>query len=192
MLKRQILSFLLVLLCVVLLSACGLGGTGDTRNDPAAAQSFLPVISGYRTYDVDSLADALTAAGVGGSAITGNLLGSAAFVKLNGVIQCYQDVGAATAQIYLPTTIDPTQLQTNPPATGVVAVVNETRLGRNLISCLTGAQGSELSAQAAAFEPCVEGGRFTFSEENISYVFAGTTPALCDTLRSHFARYTGG
>lgn len=182
----------LPILLLLLLSACGLGGTGDTSSDPAAAQSFLPVISGYRTYDVDSLADALTAAGVGGSAITGNLLGSAAFVKLNGVIQCYQDVGAATAQIYLPTTINPTQLQTNPPATGVVAVVNETRLGRNLISCLTGGEGSDLFAQEVGFEPCVEGGRFTFTEENISYVFAGTTPALCDTFRSHFAQYTGG
>lgn len=189
--KRLFVFPIFVLVLALMAAACG-GSTDDRRSDPEAAQSFLPVVSGYTRHDVDSIADALSAAGVAGSALTGNLLGSAAIVKLSDVIQCYQDVGAVTAQIYVPQALDITTLESNPPAIGVVAVINETRLGRNLISCVTGSQERGNEARAAAIEPCVSGGRFTINNENISYLYAASSPQLCATFATHFSQYPGG
>ncbi len=182
--RKFLLLIVLALFAAMLAAALAACSTGDSRTDAAAAQSFLPTVPGFNTVDADSIADGLAAAGAAANASFGNFLGSAAVLKVNDVIQCYQDVGAASALLYVPQTlVGGTQF----PEVGAVAVINETRIQRNLLQCVLGtADRGAATAQAAAFEPCNMSGRFTASNEQFNFVYIGTGPALCSAYQAHF------
>ncbi|MBZ0286286.1 MAG: hypothetical protein K8I30_01625 [Anaerolineae bacterium] len=178
--------FLLLVLGLVL-AACTLGATGptgDTATDPAAAQNMLPNLSGYTSTNADSISDAITSVGGSASLITGNALVAAAIARIDSMIQCYQNVGAAAARVY--TQGDITSVVSGQvPRIGAVAVVNQDRISRNFLNCTIGsAEG--LSAQGAEVQPCGGSGSKTVRGETIHYVYAGTAPEFCQTVQAHF------
>ncbi|MEZ4668923.1 MAG: hypothetical protein R3E39_13535 [Anaerolineae bacterium] len=179
MLKRLILVGSLF----VILAGCRIiPGTGDTSSDAAAAQSFVPPeIPGYVSTDATSVSDALTKVGAAGSLFTGNLALAGAIAKLDSMISCYRSVGAVAARVYAEQNITTT---TSIPKVGVLAVVNTTRIQRNLMQCVL---NTSLSAQSAdEIQPCGGSGSKVVNNENLEYVFAATTPELCSIFQAQF------
>lgn len=174
---------LLSALLLVLVAACQVvPSTGDTASDAAAAQNFLPTVSGYNMVEANSISDALTKVGAGASVLTGNLPLAGAIAKLDDMIRCYQGVGAVAARIYTEPNINPTTI----PRIGAVAIINTTRIQRNLLACVlnTGAQAQ----RADEIQPCGGSGSFTVNNETLEYVFAATTPELCQAFQSQLKR----
>jgi len=177
-----------LLLAVLMLAACSMTTTSttpDTANDPAAAQRFLPNLPGYTATEAHSITDALTAVGVGGSLITGNVPLAAVVSRLDTMMQCYQNVGAVAARVYTQVDIG-SVLQGQVPKVGALAVINQDRLERNFLSC---ALGTGLSAQADQVQPCGGSGTFLASNnERIHYVYGATSPELCTLFQQSFPR----
>ena len=62
----------LLMICVLAVAACSVVGgtnlvptTGDTANDPSAAQQFVPDLPGYISTNASNIADAISAVGGG-------------------------------------------------------------------------------------------------------------------------------
>lgn len=185
MFRKLTLAFMGLLIC----TACTLvPATGDQASDPLSAQSFLPNIVGFLRTDADSIVNAITAVTGGGSLLSGNVLLAGAVNRIDGMIQCYQDVGAVTAQIYTEQRFD----ITNPeiPAVGVIAILNQDRLKNNFLACALGTDPQAFTAQAA-IEPCAGTGDFTAGGQNFSYLYAATAPRLCALFEQHFTSIRG-
>jgi hypothetical protein len=165
-----------LLLTILLLAACTMTATGDTANDAASAQNFLPNIPGYNMTEASSITDALTTAGVGGSLLTGNIPLAALVNRLDAMMTCYQGVGAVAARVYTEVNIA-NIIQGQIPKVGALAVINEARLERNFLNCAIG--GGNLSAQAEGVEPCGGSGTFVVNNERLHYIFGATSPELC-------------
>jgi len=176
----------LVMTFVLLLIAAGcriVPGTGDSSTDAASASNFVPTsIPGYNATDASNVADALTKAGVPVSVVTGNLPLAGAIAKLDGMIQCYQSVGAVAAKVFTEQNVATSPI----PKIGVIAVINTTRLGRNFLQCAINIGGASIQ-NANEIQPCGSSGSFTVNNENLEYVFAATTPELCTIFQSQFA-----
>lgn len=170
--------------CVfILLAGCQIvPGTGDSSTDAEAAQNFVPPnIAGYDSTDATSVSDALTKIGAAGSLVTGNIAMAGAIAKLDGMISCYRSVGAVAARVYTEQNIASV---TGIPKLGVLAVVNTTRIQRNLLQCVL---NTDISAQAAdQIQPCGGSGSKVVNNETLEYVFAATTPELCTIFQSQF------
>jgi len=176
----------LLLVTVALVSLVGcqvVPATGDKNTDAAAAQQFVPPsIPGYDATDAANISDALTKVGAAGSLLTGNLVSAGAIAKLNNVIACYQGVGAVAAKVYIDKNI---AANPNAPKVGVLAVVNITRIQRNLFSCALNTGGASAQAESG-IQPCGSSGEKVVNGETLDYVYAATTPELCATFQAQF------
>lgn len=190
MMKR--FSFiLLVLLSLFLIAACQ--PTGDSNTDPEAAQSFFPELSGYQVEQTDTLQDALTSALTGAGLSTGNLVASGLVLQVDSFIDCYREVGAFDARIYIEQPTDSLITEgVRLPYGGVVVIVNEDRLLENLGACLTQNPLGGASAQAATPQPCFGNGSFEFNGDSIGYLYAATDRPLCGLFQQHFDTYKAG
>ncbi|MBZ0276863.1 MAG: hypothetical protein K8I60_12000 [Anaerolineae bacterium] len=174
-----------ILLGIIFLAACQVvPATGDTANDAAAAQQFLPTIPGYTSTEATNVTEALSQAGAGASLLTGNVPLAGLIAKLDNMMQCYQNVGAVSARVYT---------EVNPPTVGIprvgaLAVINETRLGRNLLQCALNTATQGIQAQSVELQPCGGSGSIEVNGEKISYVFGATTPDLCAAFQQPFNR----
>lgn len=178
---------LFVIIGLLLASCQVVPGTGDTANDAAAAQSYLPNLPGYVATEANNITDALTKVGAGASVLTGNLPMAGLIAKLDDTLRCYQQVGAVAARVYTEQDIAGAAVRGAVPRLGVLAVVNTTRVQRNLFSCVlnTGA-GAQAQAQAETMQPCGGSGGFTVNNETLQYVYAATSPELCSTFQASF------
>lgn len=172
--------FVLLLLLAVVLAACD--DTGDRAADETSAQSLLPTINGYTTYESTELQDSITAAGAGAALASGNVPLAAGIARADAVIDCLQFRGAVAAQAYVET-----QPQELVPEAGAVFILNTTRLAENLVSCLTQTGPDNPSALNVQVEPCAEGGSFRFGEEDFSYMYIGAGDRLCGFFEQHFS-----
>ncbi|NWF70475.1 MAG: hypothetical protein HXY40_15410 [Chloroflexi bacterium] len=176
---------LLIGLAALFLAACTVGQTGDTANDPQAAQRFLPDVPGYTATNATSVSSALNTVGGGASALTGNPALTVVIERVDALVQCYTNVGAVAARIYTPTTFNISNPQM--PGIGAVAVINQDRLRDNFLACVTNNSGQDFSAQAAV-EPCYGSGTFTDQGNTFSYVYAASAPDLCTAFERAFTR----
>jgi hypothetical protein len=170
----------------VLLLAVGcqvVPSSGDKSSDAAAAQQFIPTIPGYNKTDATDINDALSKAGIGLSVVTGNIPQAGAIAKLNDMIQCYKKVGAVAASVYT---------QANPPpgtvpTIGALAVINTTRVQRDLLACVlnTGAQAGAQAADAG-IQPCGGNGTKVVNGETLQYIYGATSPDLCTIFQNQF------
>jgi len=179
-------KFIVLILClaVVMVAGCRLvPGTGDTAQDPAAAQNFVPQsISGYNVTDATSIVDALSKAGMSASLVTGNIPAAGAIAKLDNMIQCYKNVGAVEARVYTQSTM--TELDV--PKVGALAVVNLTRVGRNFLACAVNTDGGASAQSVGQVQPCGGSGTKEVNGETLAYVYAATTPELCSIFQAQF------
>jgi hypothetical protein len=174
-----------LIICVIVIAGCSLvAPTGDSKDDSQAAQNFIPEIAGYNKSDANNIVDAISSLSGGASLLSGNALLAGAVAKIDDMINCYQEVGAVTAQIYTQKTFDITNLDV--PAAGVLAIINQDRLKDNFLSCALSTTAEGFSAQGVTLEPCVGSGEFKAGDETISYLYAATAPVLCDLYEQHF------
>lgn len=183
---RKIVSLGVLLLGMLMLAACNINTgdiagavptSSDSSTDPSAVQQFLPNIPGYIVSDANSIIDALTAAGAGASLISGNPVAAALIAQIDGMIACYQRVGAVGARIYTQADIGQI-LEGQVPVVGALAMVNQNRVVDNFLPCALGGLSENFSAQAAV-DPCSGSGSFVVNNETILYLYAATQPELC-------------
>lgn len=186
---RKIAQLTALILGVMLLAACSLNAgdvagnivptSDDTSSDASAVQQFVPTIPGYTATDASSIAQAVSAVGGSASLLTGNPLTAALIAQIDGMIQCYERVGAVTARIYTEQDISQV-LQGEIPTVGALALVNQNRVVNNFLPCAVGAIGENFSAQAV--NPCSGSGQFVANNETILYIYAATQPELCSAF----------
>lgn len=173
----------IVVLLLLFVTGCSLTPAGNS-GDSNSAQSFLPTLAGYTSTDARSVTDALSSIGGNAADLIGNPLVEAAIDRIDGMMQCYQDVGAVAARVY--TQVDIGQLvQGQTPKIGALAVINEDRLRDNFLACSVGDQGG-LFAQSAAVQPCGGSGTTTRNGQTIHYIYAATAPEVCSLLQQNF------
>ena len=175
----------LLLLLPALLAACSdLVPAGADRADQAtSAQRFIPDLEGYHRSDASSITDAIATLGGSVSLLSGNPGLTAAIAVIDGLIECYQNVGAVAAGIYSPPGLE-SLLQGQGLSVGAVAVINQERLVRNFLGCALPDAGA--SAQLASMEPCSGSGALLVAGEHIHYLYAATDPLLCLAFQKHF------
>ena len=174
----------LMMLLIVGLLVVACGDTGQTSGDAQSAQTLLPNIVGYNTTNADGFLDSVTTA-VGAAGLgTGNPAVVAASAKTEQMLQCMQDRGAVASNFYVEQGVSSGNII---PMSGMVVVVNQDRVAENFVQCLLGGQEQDtFGAQAAAIEPCANAGTFQFQGDTVSYLYAGTHPALCEIFQGHF------
>lgn len=182
---------LFIILSLLVLTACELNipETGDQNTDAEAAQSFLPTIQGYTTHSTTTVQDAIVSALGGASLLTANPVQAALVAKIDGMVDCYRDVGAFEARAYVEnlSNLDAARL----PIAGVLAVVNQNRVRENFLACAAQTPLDGLfGAQSAEPEPCYGSGTFNFAGDTISYIYAATDTPLCDIFAQYFAQYS--
>lgn len=176
--------FLVVAAVVSLVGCQVVPSTGDKNTDAAAAQSFVPpTIAGYNATDAASVTDALTKVGAAGSLLTGNIVSAGAIAKLDNMIACYETVGAVAARVYIDQNIT---ANPNEPKVGVLAVINTTRIQRNLLNCVLNTGGASAQSVGSAIQPCGGSGDKIVNKETLNYVYAATTPDLCRIFQAQF------
>lgn len=174
---------LLMIVALMALTACdSIGQTsGQSSSDAQAVQQFFPTVSGYSSVSSQSITNAFSMVTGGASLATGNILGSVAINRINSMIDCYRDVGAAEAKVY-------TQLNFQQPVIGALAIVNQNRVASNFVSCATdGAIGGR--SQSAQPQPCTGGGSFSKDNNQYLYIFVASDQALCTEFNAHFDQY---
>ena len=181
-----------LLVAVLLIAACsrlGIPGgaavptTGDTANDAASAQQFVPDLPGYLSTNATTISSAISTITGGASILSGNPLGAAMIAQIDGMIACYQNVGAVAAKVYAQPDIA-TLAQGQIPTVGALAVINQDRLVNNFLPCALGANRG-MSAQAQTPQPCASSGSFQVNGETLWYVYAATNQDLCSAIAQH-------
>ena len=183
----------LLLIALLLMAACsrfGLPGgavvptTGNTSSDAAAAQQYVPDLPGYLSTDASNLTSAVSTILGGASLITGNPITAAMIAQIDGMIACYQNVGAVAAKIYAQADIA-SLTQGQIPALGALAVINQDRLVNNFLPCALGSGANSFSAQQAEPQPCANSGTFTANGNTYWYLYAATQQDLCTVIAQH-------
>lgn len=182
-----------LLIAVMLIAACsrlGIPGgaavptTGNTASDPSAAQQFVPEIPGYISTNATSISSAVSTITGGASILSGNPVTAALIAQIDGMIACYQNVGAVAAKIYGQPDIA-TLAQGQIPTVGALAVVNQDRLVNNFLPCALGSANRGFSAQAETPQPCSGSGSFQVNGETLWYIYAATDQSLCTAIAQH-------
>ncbi|MDD9955670.1 MAG: hypothetical protein OXP68_05570 [Anaerolineaceae bacterium] len=171
---------------LILLAACSdLMPTGtDSADQATSAQMFIPALEGYVRSDASSITDAITTLGGSVSLLSGNPGLTAAIAVIDGLIQCYENVGAIAAAIYTQPVLD-SLAQGQGLSVGALAVINQERLARNFLACAL-PETDLFSAQADTMEPCSGSGTLLIANERIHYLYAATDPLLCLAFQNHF------
>jgi hypothetical protein len=185
--KKRLLALIsLVLLVAVFGTACG-GLKSNTPAGPTAppapgsAASFLPNLAGYTRTNASSITSALTTVGADASLLSGNAVTAAIISRIDGMISCYERVGAVAAAIY--TDVNITQVTSGQtPKLGAIAIINQTELTSNFLSC---ALGSGFSA-ASADQPCAGSGSFVANNQTITYLYGATSQETCNLFAASF------
>ncbi len=180
------LLFISAMLLVAACSQIGIPGgavvptTGNTASDPSSAAQFVREIPGYISTDASSISSAVSRISGGASILTGNPITAALIAQIDGMISCYQSVGAVAAKVYAEVNIG-SLAQGQVPAVGALAVINQDRLANNFLPCALGSDRG-FSAQNAEAEACSNSGTFTVNGETLWYVYAASKQELCTAM----------
>lgn len=184
----KLTRFLLIIGLVLVVAACE--STGDTEEDPQAAQSFFPALDNYQIQQSDDIQDAVSTTLAGAGLGTGNFVMTGVMLKVDDFIDCYREVGAFDARIYVEQPGDQLiQDGIRAPIAGVLVVVNQDRIISNFAPCLARNPVGGLRAQSVEPDPCVGNGEFEFDGNTIGYIYAATDQPLCAQFDQHFAQY---
>ncbi|HEY84368.1 MAG TPA: hypothetical protein G4N96_04535 [Chloroflexi bacterium] len=174
--------FFTISILIVTLTACALPGLpGEIPapaepSEPPAAQ-LLPDLPGYKTIEGQTLTDAIgkTADADALQKESPNL--TELLTKIDGVISCYQETGAARARLY--SNVE------KPWSVGAIAITDRNAMlnPANLFKCVgnSGDQPQTMAKSAAApdIEPC--SATYTLSRNNNQFyiLYVGTTGEIC-------------
>ncbi|CUS02488.1 protein of unknown function [Candidatus Promineifilum breve] len=161
--------FLLALLALGLLFVDDLRPGGG---DPPAAR-LLPDLPAYRQVEGQTITTYIGALSEGAALLAGQPQLALTVGTLDGVIDCYQEVGGVRARVY--------SHAERPLEAGLVAIVDEVRINDpdNLFRCVTPAALSLEGAEEMVIEPCAAA--FTLVNEDGTFyvVYAASTYTTC-------------
>ncbi len=170
----QRIKLLLLLAIVMAVAACDriAQPTGDSANDASSAQNQLPSFAAYTSTDADSVKDALTRAIQVGSLGTGNIIAAGLIERLNTMADCLGNVGALAGRVYS---------SVNPPAAGLLVLVNNERVANNLMQCALNPGAEAQTEGRQSVQPCSNAGTYTDTANGVSYtyIYAATDPSMC-------------
>jgi hypothetical protein len=175
---RKSILLISLLVMALMLVACD---TGDTSTQTTSAQSLQPNLTGFSVQDGSNIVETFANTVAAGSAATGNIPLAATLERVGTTLECLTDVGAVSAQVYRQTA----NVSIVPQA-GVSLVVNQDRVERNILGCVT---DLPFGAQSLSIEPCAETGTFTFQNEKFYYAYIGAGTELCSAFDAHFNTY---
>lgn len=169
-------KWVLVVVGVVVLTGCGLlgdDGGDDPAGSPPPVADMLPVLDGYNTIEGETLTGYISTLAGGASLLALQPELTATIAAVDGVITCYQQVGAARARVY--------SKEDAPLTAGTVAIADRNALldPANLFSCLLAPRGP-----ATGFEPCTASYTLPRDDNEFYIVYAGTTPDMCEAFCS--------
>jgi len=172
---KSFIRLLNVMVILVLLSGCELtpGPVTPTPEPPAAA--LLPKLSGYTTVEGQTLTSFIGTLSGGAALLAGQPELAAALAAVDGIVSCYQQVGAVRARVY--------SNQAAPLTAGTVAVADHNVLTDpvNLFRCVAPnvfTQQQKIQLCSASYTLPREGNEFYI-------LYAGTTLEMCQTFCSH-------
>lgn len=176
------MTLILLAIVALLIAACNTQTEGEA-GDTTSAQTLQPNIAGYEVRDVDNIVDGFSTAIAASAVTSGNVPLAVAIERINTTLECLQDTGAISGQIY----IQQEDVQVVPQG-GTSIVVNLDRVQRNVFGCVT---DQPLSAQSLSIEPCFQTGQFTYEEQTFVYMYAGAGANICAAFQTHFVTGLG-
>lgn len=165
------------------LSALGLLLVDELRpggGEPPAAR-LLPDLPAYRQIEGQSITGYIGALSEGAALLAGQPELALTVGALDGVIDCYQEVGGVRARVY--------SHAERPLEAGLVAIVDEARINDpdNLFRCVTPAALSLEGADEIAIEPCAAALTLVNEEGTFYVVYAASTFSTCRDFCSALA-----
>lgn len=167
--KRVVFVTVLVVLTT---SACGLGGAKPTGTPPAV--QLMPDLPGYKVVEGVAVQDYIKNLADGAALLSGNPGLLFLIEKVDGAIECYQEVGAVNMRIYSD--------EAFPLSSGAIAIADRNRLTdpQTLFRCVG---GSVLPfAAEAAVGPCAHNYTLQRDDNEFYIIYVGTTPEICQTF----------
>ena len=172
--------FFISLMFVAALTACALPGLPAETPAPAEppAAQLLPDLPGYKIIEGQTLTDYIGKIADAETLQKESPNLAELLTKVDGVIACYQEAGAARARIY--SNIE------EPWSVGAIAIADRNAMlsPANLFKCAGGSGGDQpqtmaQSAAASSIEPC--SAKYTLPrDDNQFYIlYVGTTPQIC-------------
>jgi hypothetical protein len=146
-----------------------------TTEPPAAA--LLPTLPGYTQIEGQTITSYLGKLSEGAALLTSHPELAATIAAVDGIIGCYQQVGAVRARIYSD--------QASPLSAGTVAIGDRNTLldPINLFRCVAPNLGPQ--AQPLTIKPCAASYTLSRSDNDFYILYAGTTPQVCQALCAH-------
>lgn len=168
------------LLCGVTL-ACGLSSSQPTGTPPVV--QLMPDLPGYRVIEGKTIAAYVATLAEGAALLSGNPQMVFLIERVDGVIACYQDLGAVNVRVF--------NDESFPLSSGAIAIVDQNRLTdpETLLRCTAG------RLMPAAAEPTVKpcAHNYTLDKEGseLHVVYIGTTQEICQTFCANLEGCTG-
>ena len=169
--------FLLALLALGMLFVDDLRPGGG---EPPAAR-LLPALPAYRQIEGQTITTYIGALSEGAALLAGQPQLALTVGALDGVIDCYQEVGGVRARVY--------SHAERPLEAGLVAIVDEAQINDpdNLFRCVTPAALSLEGPEGTVIEPCAAALTIVNDEGTFYAVYAGSTYATCHDFCSSLA-----
>ncbi len=168
--KTKLMWCVLLGVWVLALPACDVINP-EVTGTPKVTQ-MMPDLPGYKIIESQSIQDYIMTLSEGGALLSGHPELAALLVKLDGVIECYREVGAVDARIYSD--------QSFQLSSGAVAIADRDRLTdpRTLFRCVGGEGVLPFSAQPSV-DPCYHSYTLTQDGNEFYIVYMGTTSEIC-------------
>ncbi|MBV7338564.1 hypothetical protein KFU94_62160 [Chloroflexi bacterium TSY] len=149
-------------------------GTVQITPEQPQAERLLPHLPHYRTIEGQTITDFVGTLAEGGALLAGHPELASGISVVDGIVGCYQDVGAVRARVY--------SNEQTPLSAGAVAIGDRNELldPVNLFACVAiPLLQRRTTVQSVEYKPCTH--HYTLElDGNLFYViYAGTTTDIC-------------
>jgi hypothetical protein len=177
---RRLARAVIFLLALLALGLLFVDELRPPEGEPPAAR-LLPNLPAYRQVEGQTITAYVGALSEGAALLAGQPQLALTVGVLDGVIDCYQEVGGVRARVY--------SHAEQPLAAGLVAIVDEARINDpdNLFRCVTPAALSLEGTEEIVIEPCAATLTLVNDEGTFYVVYAGSTFNTCRDFCSALA-----
>ena len=169
---KQLARLSCVIACVAMLGGCDMLGLGGATPVLPAVQ-MLPDLPGHKVVEGQTLTTYISTLSGGAVLLAGQPELTALIAAVDGVVSCYQEVGAMQARVY--------SNEANPLSSGTVAIADRNALldPVNVFRCVVPKKGI---LGVETFQPCMS--NYTLSKDGNEFyiLYAGTTLEICQAF----------
>ncbi len=175
--KARIFLMGSLLVLILAAAACNFGQEAPTGTPPVA-QLMPESLPGYEIVEVDSVMEYIKSLSQGGALLSGNVAMVALIERLDGTIDCYEEIGAVKSKVFVD--------EAFPLSTGAIAIVDQNRLTdpANFFRCVLGS-GDGIMTEGIQLEPCSHTYTLERDGNQFHILYLGTTPEICHAFCSN-------